>query len=226
MIFRLDEQRILFPDPTLAEEDGLLAVGGDLRKERLLHAYENGIFPWYSEETPILWYAPHERFVLYPQDIKVSKSMSKIIDKGSFEISFNTSFAQVIHNCASVDRKDQDGTWIVDEMQEAYIDLHKAGFAHSIEVWRDGELVGGLYGILVGKIFCGESMFSKVSNASKAALIYLCKNFYLQLVDCQIHSDHLESMGAKLIDSKIFYNLLGNQKYIANGLQKLLRYPD
>jgi leucyl/phenylalanyl-tRNA--protein transferase len=226
MIFRLDEQRIIFPDPTLSEEDGLLAVGGNLSVDRLLNAYENGIFPWYSEETPILWYAPHERFVLYPQEIKVSKSMSKIMDKGSFEISFDTAFEHVIHNCASVDRKDQEGTWIVDEMQKAYINLHQKGFAHSIEVWQDGKLVGGLYGVLIGKVFCGESMFSKVSNASKAALIYLCKNFDLDLVDCQIHSDHLESMGAKLIDSKIFYNLLQNQQYNSHGLQKLLRYSD
>jgi len=226
MIFRLDEQQIIFPDPTLSEEDGLLAVGGDLSLDRLLNAYANGIFPWYSEETPILWYAPHERFVLYPQEIKISKSMSKIMDKGSFEITFDIAFEHVIHNCASVDRKDQDGTWIVDAMQKAYINLHQKGFAHSIEVWQDGKLVGGLYGVLIGKVFCGESMFSKVSNASKAALIYLCKNFDLDLVDCQIHSDHLESMGAKLIDSKIFYNLLQNQQYNTHGLQKLLRYSN
>ncbi|MBD1429071.1 MULTISPECIES: leucyl/phenylalanyl-tRNA--protein transferase [Sphingobacterium] len=226
MIFRLDEQQIIFPDPSLAEEDGLLAVGGDLSLDRLRNAYANGIFPWYSEETLILWYAPHERFVLYPQEIKVSKSMSKIMDKGSFEITFDIAFEHVIHNCASADRKDQDGTWIVDEMQKAYINLHQKGFAHSIEVWQDGKLVGGLYGVLIGKVFCGESMFSKVSNASKAALIYLCKNFDLDLVDCQIHSDHLESMGAKLIDSKIFYNLLQNQQYNTHGLQNLLRYSD
>ena len=226
MIFRLDEQQILFPDPSLAEEDGLLAVGGDLRPERLLTAYSIGIFPWYSEDTPILWYAPHERFVLFPKEIKVSKSMVKVMRKGDFRITFNQAFEQVIHNCAAIDRKDQDGTWIVDEMQAAYINLHNKGFVYSIEVWLNNELVGGLYGVLVGKIFCGESMFSKVSNASKAALIFLCQQFDLELVDCQIHSEHLESMGAKLIDSKIFYNLLRKQEYSAHGLQKLLRYSE
>jgi len=226
MIFRLDEQQILFPDPSLAEEDGLLAVGGDLRPERLLTAYSIGIFPWYSEDTPILWYAPHERFVLFPKEIKVSKSMAKLMRKGDFTITFNQAFEQVIHNCAAIDRKDQDGTWIVDEMQAAYINLHNKGFVHSIEVWQQDMLMGGLYGVLVGNIFCGESMFSKVSNASKAALIFLCQQFDLELVDCQIHSEHLESMGAKLIDSKIFYNLLRKQEYSAHGLQKLLRYSE
>jgi leucyl/phenylalanyl-tRNA--protein transferase len=226
MIFRLDEQHILFPDPSLAEEDGLLAVDGDLRVERLLNAYANGIFPWYSEDTPILWYAPHERFVLYPHEIKISKSMTKVLAKGDFKITFNQAFEKVIHNCAAIMRKDQDGTWIVDEMQEAYIDLHQQGFVHSVEVWQNDTLVGGLYGVLVGKVFCGESMFSKVSNASKAALVFLCQQFDLELVDCQIHSEHLESMGAKLIDSKIFYNLLHNQQYTAHGLQKLLRHSE
>lgn len=224
MIFRLDDQKKIFPDPSLAEEDGLLAVGGDLRPERLLKAYSNGIFPWYSDDTPILWYAPHERFVLYPIDIKISKSMSKVMAKGDFKITYNQAFEHVIHNCAAIERMDQDGTWIVDEMQQAYINLHKQGFVHSIEVWQNEKLVGGLYGVLVGKVFCGESMFSKVSNASKLALIFLCQQFDLEVVDCQIHSEHLESMGAKLIDSKIFYNLLRNQEYTAHGLQKLLRY--
>jgi len=224
MIFRIDKQHILFPDPNLAEEDGLLAVGGDLRTERLLNAYSNGIFPWYSDDTPILWYAPHERFVLYPDDIKISKSMAKVMAKGDCKITYNQAFEYVIHNCAAIDRKDQDGTWIVDEMQQAYINLHQQGFVHSIEVWQNEKLVGGLYGVLVGKVFCGESMFSKVSNASKSALIFLCQQFDLEVVDCQIHSEHLESMGAKLIDSKIFYNLLRNQEYTAHGLQKLLRY--
>lgn len=224
MIFRLDNSHILFPDPSLAEEDGLLAVGGDLSRERLLNAYANGIFPWYSDDTPILWYAPHERFVLYPSEVKVSKSMVKVMSKGDFMITHNQAFRAVIQNCASINRKEQDGTWIVDDMQKAYLDLHEQGFAHSIEVWQDKELIGGLYGVLVGKVFCGESMFSKVSNASKAALIYLCKQYDLELIDCQIHSDHLESMGAKLIDSEIFYNLLDNQQYTAHGLQKLFRH--
>lgn len=226
MIFRLDEQHILFPDPSLAQEDGLLAVDGDLRVERLLNAYANGIFPWYSEDMPILWYAPHERFVLYPHEIKISKSMTKVLAKGDFKITFNQAFEEVIHNCAAIMRKDQDGTWIVDEMQKAYIDLHQQGFVHSVEVWQNDTLVGGLYGVLVGKVFCGESMFSKVSNASKAALVFLCQQFDLELVDCQIHSEHLESLGAKLINSKIFYNLLRKQEYTAHGLQKLLRHSE
>lgn len=224
MIFRLEEDSILFPDPRLAEEDGLLAVGGDLRIERLLQAYALGIFPWYSDETPILWYAPHERFVLHPQEVKVSKSMCKILEQNLFDISYNKAFEQVIRHCASIERKDQEGTWIVDEMQEAYIELHREGYAHSVEVWQQGELVGGLYGVLVGKVFCGESMFSRVSNASKAALIYLCRSFDLELIDCQIYSAHLASMGAKLIYSTVFYNLLSKQEYIPNGLQKLFRY--
>ncbi|MCA5005954.1 leucyl/phenylalanyl-tRNA--protein transferase [Sphingobacterium bovistauri] len=225
MIFRLEDNSILFPDPRLADDDGLLAVGGDLRSERLLQAYFQGIFPWYSEDTPILWYAPKERFVLFPTEIKISKSMAKVMKSNAFNITFNRSFKNVISNCANVDRADQDGTWIVDDMQNAYNSLHQQGFAHSVEVWQNERLVGGLYGILVGKVFCGESMFSIVSNASKAALIYLIQNFDLELVDCQIHSEHLESMGARGVDSELFYTLLSNQKYTVNGLQKLFRYP-
>lgn len=226
MIFRLDDNTIEFPPVQLAEEDGLLAVGGDLLIDRLLLAYSSGIFPWYAEDTPILWYAPHERFVLYPHELKVSKSMSKIIAKGEFTFTFNTCFEQVIKQCATVDRKDQVGTWIVAEMQEAYIQLHKQGYAHSIEVWQNECLVGGLYGVLIGRLFCGESMFSSVSNASKVALIHLTQTFDLELIDCQIYSEHLASMGAKLIESEIFYNLLRTQQYTAHGLQRILRYSE
>lgn len=226
MIFRLDDNSTEFPPTSLADEDGLLAVGGDLGIDRLLKAYSNGIFPWYSEETPILWYAPHERFVIYPEELKVSKSMSKIMTKGEFSFTLNQDFEQVINQCASVQRKDQDGTWIIDEMQKAYINLHQQGYAHSIEVWQNDTLVGGLYGVLVGAVFCGESMFSLVSNASKAALIHLCHDFDLKLIDCQIYSEHLASMGARLIDSEIFYNLLCKQQYTAYGLPRLLRYSE
>lgn len=226
MIFRLDDNTIEFPPVQLAEEDGLLAVGGDLLIDRLLLAYSSGIFPWYAEDTPILWYAPHERFVLYPHELKVSKSMSKIMAKGEFTFTFNTCFEQVIKQCATVDRKDQFGTWIVTEMQEAYIQLHKQGYAHSIEVWQNERIVGGLYGVLIGRVFCGESMFSGVSNASKAALIHLTQTFDLELIDCQIYSEHLASMGAKLIESEIFYNLLRTQQYTAHGLQRVLRYSE
>lgn len=223
MIFQLLSEDFSFPDPTLAEEDGLLAIGGDLDVKRILTAYYHGIFPWYSEDTPILWYAPHERFVLDPAEVKVSKSMTKLINNHVFQITFNQSFSQVIENCSSVSRVDQDGTWIVDDMKKAYNALHRLGFAHSIEVWQANELVGGLYGVLVGKVFCGESMFSRVSNASKMALIYLCQSFDLELIDCQIHSDHLESMGAKLIEAKDFYTKLEQQSYKKDGLQMLFR---
>ena len=224
MIFQLDAHSTLFPHPSLADEDGLLAVGGDLRTERLLSAYRQGIFPWYSEDTPILWYAPRERFVLYPSHLKVSKSLRQFLRNKLYSVTFNQAFDKVIHACASINRKDQDGTWIVDEMQQAYIQLHREGYAHSIEVWDAGELVGGLYGVLVGQVFCGESMFSRVSNASKIALSFLCQNFDLKLIDCQIHSDHLESMGAQLISSSEFYSILDTQEFEAHGLQKLFRH--
>lgn len=224
MVFQLDTDLILFPDPHLAEEDGLLAIGGDLRTERLLEAYKNGIFPWYSEDTPILWYAPQERFILYPEHVKVSKSMAKVFAKNIFELSFNTCFEDVIRQCSTVARRGQDGTWIVDSMLTAYAQLHQEGYAHSIEVRQNGNLVGGLYGVLIGKVFCGESMFSKVPNASKAALIYLCQNFDLELIDCQIYSSHLASMGATTVDASFFYSKLRQQNVESNGLQKLFRY--
>jgi len=225
MIFQLDAEDFSFPSTSLAEPDGLLAIGGDLHPDRLLSAYYRGIFPWYSEETPILWYAPHERFVLSSEMIKVSKSMRKIITNGVFTVSYNVDFNAVIENCSTINRVDQDGTWIVDDMINAYKELHSLGFAHSIEVWQEGQLVGGLYGVLVGKVFCGESMFSKVPNASKRALIYLCETFDLEIIDCQIYSEHLASMGAKLIDATEFYAKLEKQFYDRNGLQKLLRDP-
>ncbi|MGJ1205190.1 leucyl/phenylalanyl-tRNA--protein transferase [Sphingobacterium lactis] len=212
MIFQLDENELVFPHPSLADEDGLLAVGGDLRTERLLLAYENAIFPWYSEDTPILWYAPHDRFVLYPQRLKISKSMQQVLRSRKFRVSCDRAFDRVIQYCASVSRKDQDGTWIVDDMQQAYSKLHREGFAHSIEVWQGEELVGGLYGVQVGKVFCGESMFSLVSNASKVALIFLAQRFGLELIDCQIPSEHLERMGAETISQKEYLHILEQQE--------------
>lgn len=223
MIFRLDPNDYSFPNPSLAENDGLLAIGGDLAVDRLLTAYYHGIFPWYSEDSPILWYAPHERFVLDPREVRISKSMRKMLSNAFFTFTANKAFDQVINNCSSISRTGQDGTWIVDDMKEAYKNLHRLGYAHSIEVWQDDNLVGGLYGILVGKVFCGESMFSEVSNASKAALIYLCQNYDLDLIDCQIYSDHLASMGAKLIDAEEFYAKLASQTYCQNGLDRLIR---
>jgi leucyl/phenylalanyl-tRNA---protein transferase len=211
MIFRLDE-RILFPDPALAEEDGLLAVGGDLQPERLMLAYKNGIFPWYSYDDPILWYSPHERFVLLPNELRISKSMKQIMRSGKFTVTFNKAFADVIKACATAPRVDQDGTWITDDMQQAYIKLHELGVAHSVEAWLGDELVGGLYGVAVGHVFCGESMFSKVSNASKLALITLCQTTKYQLIDCQVHTDHLASMGAKMISRNQYTGILKGQQ--------------
>ena len=208
MIFRLDE-RLIFPDTELAEPDGLLAIAGDLSPGRLLLAYQSGIFPWYDED-PILWYAPHERCVIYPDELIVSRSMQRYLRKAPFKITINTCFADVITACATVEREGQDGTWINEDMKAAYINLHQLGYAQSIEVWQHDDLVGGMYGIPVGRVFCGESMFSKVSNASKAALIYLLQSGEYDLLDCQVHNDHLESLGARMIPQKDYMGVLRN----------------
>ncbi len=207
MIFRLDE-RLVFPDPDLAEADGLLAIGGDLSTTRLLLAYQNGIFPWYSDDEPILWFSPHKRFVLYPHELKIAKSMRQVLNSGRFIVTMDTCFADVIEACSIIERKDQDGTWINDDMKQAYIKLHNEGHAHSVEVWQKEELVGGFYGVKVNSVFCGESMFSRVSNASKTALIWLCQSGLYQLIDCQLHTAHLENMGARMIGREEFNGLL------------------
>ncbi|MGI4751057.1 MAG: leucyl/phenylalanyl-tRNA--protein transferase [Janthinobacterium lividum] len=207
MIFQLDN-RLIFPDPELAEPDGLLAIGGDLSTTRLLNAYAKGIFPWYSKKEPILWYSPHERFVLFPQELKISKSMRKVLDSQEFKVTFNQDFLAVITACASVFRSGQRGTWITSDMENAYLELHKEGKAHSVEVWQNEQLVGGLYGVEMPRIFCGESMFSKVSNASKTALVALCQQKNYELIDCQMHTDHLESLGAKMISRTKFQTFL------------------
>ena len=209
MIFRLDK-RIVFPDPSLAEEDGLLAVGGDLSTSRLLLAYRNGIFPWYNDDTPILWYSPHERFVLFTDELKISKSMRQVLRSGRLRVTYDQNFAKVINACSIVDRKGQDGTWITADMKDAYIRLHQEGYAHSVEVWKDEKLVGGLYGVQVGEVFCGESMFSEVSNASKVALISLCNSGKYKLIDCQVYTQHLESMGARMISREEYLAILQN----------------
>jgi len=211
MIFRLDE-RLLFPDPTLAEPDGLLAVGGDLSEERLELAYQNGIFPWYDDDTPILWYSPHERFVLFPADLKISKSMKQVLRSGQFTVTRDQCFEKVIEACSLVKRNGQDGTWITSEMKEAYIRLHTKDKAHSVEVWEQDKLVGGLYGVAIGPVFCGESMFSMVSNASKTALIALCNSGAYKLIDCQVYTEHLTSMGARLISRKEYLDILQNNE--------------
>ncbi len=211
MVFNLLNNKLLFPDSSLADPDGLLAIGGDLSKQRLLLAYQNGIFPWFSEGDPIYWYAPHERCVIFPSRVKVSKSMKKIIKENVFSITSNKDFSAVIQYCAAVNRKDQGGTWITSAMQQAYIDLHQAGYAQSYEVWKGSELVGGLYGISINQVFCGESMFSLVSNASKAALIHLCQQTSYQMIDCQLSNDHLLSLGAEMIPRETYLEILHHQ---------------
>jgi leucyl/phenylalanyl-tRNA--protein transferase len=202
--------KIVFPDYQFTTKDGIIALGGDLSEERLIYAYKNGIFPWFSEGDPIVWYCPHERMVLFPDEIKVSKSMQKIINKNEFKITENKAFDKVIYNCKNIDRNDGFGTWITDDMEKAYINLHKKGVAKSIEIWLDDDLVGGLYGLEINNIFCGESMFSKVSNASKLAFIHLAKNKKYKLIDCQIYNDHLASLGAREIDRDLFLEVLKN----------------
>ena len=199
MIFRLNLNDDGFPDPSLAEEDGLLAVGGDLRPSRLVAAYRNGIFPWHQHQGVFGWYAPHERFVLYPSELRLSKSMRQVMRSGRFTVTRNQAFRQVIEACALQPRPGQDGTWIDADMQYAYIALHEAGYAQSVETWLDGALVGGLYGVVIGTVFCGESMFSLAANASKVAFANLCLSGEFSLVDCQVYSDHLASLGARMI---------------------------
>ncbi|MET3114685.1 leucyl/phenylalanyl-tRNA--protein transferase [Pedobacter sp. CG_S7] len=199
MVFSLLKNEVSFPDSALANPDGLLAIGGDLSKERLLEAYQNGIFPWFSEGDPICWFAPPERCVIFLEHLKISKSMKKVLKDKVFTITTNIAFSEVIRNCALINRKEQKGTWITPAMREAYINLNKEGHAHSIEVWQDGLLVGGLYGVVINQVFCGESMFSLVSNASKSALIALCHSPSIKMVDCQIPNDHLLSLGAEMI---------------------------
>jgi len=192
--------KIEFPNVSKASVDGLLAVGGDLSTKRLLYAYQNGIFPWFDDTEPILWWSPDPRFVLFPKDLKVSKSMTQVLKKGLFKVTENTVFREVIENCSQAKREGQQGTWITNDMIEAYIKLHKLGYAKSVEVWQNDELVGGLYGIAINDtIFCGESMFTKVSNASKVGFITFIQNSNYKLIDCQFHTNHLESLGAKYI---------------------------
>lgn len=209
MIFSLT-QHLKFPPVHLAEPDGLLATGGDLSTARLILAYRSGIFPWYSK-PPVLWWSPDPRFVLYPEELKISASMKQVLKKQVFRITVNQNFEAVIGHCRYTYRHGQDGTWITDPMQEAYIQLHREGYAMSVECWLDDKLVGGLYGIRIGNIFFGESMFSHVSNASKAAFITFVQSARaegLSLVDCQVYTDHLASLGARFISRASFLDLL------------------
>ncbi len=209
-VFRLTRKKV-FPSPELAESDGLLAVGGDLTKERLLLAYSMGIFPWYSEDSPILWWSPDPRLVLFPDELIVSRSLRQTIRKGTYAVTFDTAFEQVIRSCAGARRKGENGTWITEEMIAAYCGLHDAGFAHSVETWHNGELAGGLYGVMLGRAFFGESMFSLRSDASKVALERLAGRLIelgFMFIDCQMTTNHLLSLGARQVPRSEFMNLL------------------
>lgn len=202
-----------FPPVEMATEDGLLAYGGDLSVNRLLYAYTHGIFPWFEDGQPILWWSPDPRMVLYPKKLKVSKSMKQVLGNNNFHLTFNKDFKSVIENCASIKRDGQNGTWITSEMQDAYMKLHELGIAQSVEVWLDEELVGGLYGIYLRdkNVFCGESMFAKVSNASKFAFIKMIEKLRIagvKLIDCQVYTSHLESLGAEEISRVEFLKFL------------------
>lgn len=209
-----------FPHPLLADDDGFLCVGGDLHPSRLLTAYQYGIFPWYSEDQPILWWFTSPRMVLYPSELKVSKSMRNVLNRDLFRVTYDTAFPDVIAQCKRIYRPGQGGTWISDEMMDAYIELHDMGHAHSVEVW-DGELlVGGLYGIILGKIFYGESMFAHTSNASKVGFIHLVRKLEslgFELIDCQQETPHLTSLGARLIDGTTFLDHLRQNALVGEG---------
>lgn len=216
MLFSLDDTQPgePFPDPSLAETDpdGLLAVGGDLTAERIVQAYRQGIFPWYGDDQPILWWSPDPRMVLFPDELHVSRSLAKELHRNTFEITFDQAFDAVIEACAQP-RSNEEGTWLIPEMIAAYRQLHRLGIAHSVEVWQGGELVGGLYGNALGSVFFGESMFAFRSNASKVAFVCLIRSLVqrgYRLIDCQVFTPHLESLGARLIPREEFLQLIGS----------------
>ena len=206
-------KELYFPPVDEASYEGVLAIGGDLSTERLLLAYRNGIFPWFNEDEPILWWSPPERMVVVPSIYKVSKSIRNLLNQNKFQVTFNQNFKEVIYNCQQIDRKEQDGTWISQDIIDSYSRLHEIGVAKSLEVWQNDKLVGGLYGVDLGHVFCGESMFSQVPNASKIAFValinYLKENNY-KLLDCQVHNDHLEKLGAIEISRETFMNILNS----------------
>lgn len=212
-------KELYFPPVEKASSEGILAVGGDLSVERLLLAYQSGIFPWFDHDEPILWWAPPQRMVVVPELYKIPKNIRNILNKNTFRVSKNTNFKSVILHCQNIPRKGQEGTWITDDIVDSYTKLHQMGHAHSFEVWQNNELVGGLYGIDLGHVFCGESMFSLVSNASKVAFValihYLKQNGY-KLLDCQVHNHHLELLGAFEIDRTQFMQILTNNQPPAN----------
>ncbi len=209
-VFLLDKN-LIFPPVEQAIEGGILAVGGDLSPERLLLAYREGIFPWYSEGEPIIWWSPDPRFVLFPDELRISRTTRQVLARKIFDISFDSDFEGVITRCASVKRRRQRGTWITEEMRDAYIELHRLGYVHSVESWREGRLVGGLYGVSLGRIFFGESMFALESNASKVALVTLVKVLKLKgfkLIDSQVYTEHMEHFGAREIPRGEYLTLL------------------
>lgn len=208
---------LYFPPPEYASPEGILAIGGDLSADRLLLAYRNGIFPWFEDDEPILWWCPPERMVLFFDELKVSKSMRNVLNRGIFHVTWNTAFKDVIALCRDIKRDGQRGTWITTEMTEAYCRLHKLGYAQSVEVWQGDELVGGLYGVDMGHVFCGESMFSLVPNASKVAFIALARHLKekeYKLLDCQVHNNHLETLGAREIPRAEFLKIINNPQTI------------
>lgn len=220
-VFRLNSECI-FPPPQLADKSGMLAVGGDLSPERLLLAYINGIFPWYSDGEPICWWAPNPRFVLFTDELHISKSLAKTRRQQRFTVTYDQAFEQVIGNCATTPRHDQDGTWITTEMQAAYIKMHRLGIAHSVESWQDGQLAGGLYGMQIGRVFFGESMFSHLPDSSKVAfstLVLTLREQGVKLIDCQVHTDYLESFGARHIPLPLFLEELERsaQPFVQNA---------
>ena len=210
MIVELSEE-LLFPPVGMADPDGLLAFGGDLSVDRLLLAYFSGIFPWYSDESPILWFSPDPRFVLFPDNLRVSKSLRRVIKSEQFTVTMDEAFPLVVKNCREINRPSGPGTWIADDMKQAYIALHEAGHAHSVEVWQGDNLVGGLYGVIVGKCFCGESMFMRVSNASKVGFVWLVEKLKAEgfnMIDCQMTTEYLRSFGAIEIPRERFIGIL------------------
>lgn len=209
-VFQLDKS-LWFPSEEVYEDHGIIAIGGDLSTDRLILAYNSGIFPWYNEDEPILWWSPKERMVMIPGEEKVSKSLRNILNRNLFTVTADTAFAEVIDSCQKIVRPGQDGTWLSDDMKAAYLELHREGFAHSIECWQGDELAGGLYGVSLGKIFCGESMFSKVSNASKVAFVTLNRTLQkndFHLIDCQVYNPFLASLGAYEISRSEFLEVL------------------
>lgn len=215
-VYWLNKQDLAFPHPALAEPGGLLAVGGDLNPDRLVLAYRNGIFPWFEEEDNFYWYSPDPRFVLFPSELKVHKSMRSIFNQNKFDYSLDTSFEQVIRTCAEAPRNGQRGSWISEAFIEGYTELHRQGVAHSVEVWQSGKLVGGLYGLALGRVFYGESMFAHESNASKAGFITLVRALQAAgfwLIDCQQQTQHLQSLGARSIPREQFLDYLVKNAY-------------